>query len=265
MIKRLNDISECFAWMNELIGDASFSTPFCDKERIMSVSRKDGSLLFGAYEGESLTGVFCLMVLDGERYIETLFLYTREERAYEELLAFLSKEYPGYEMWFVFNPRNPILRAWLPKKNAFFYEEQRYMEYRGTPEEDAGEVICYDDRYRDEYLRIHSKEGYWDGEKVLERKDEFHIFLCIKDDRPVGYIDLSRGTDTNEIMDIRVLPEYRNRGIGALLLKKAIFVNRDNRLVLTVDTDNAPANHLYEKLGFRELPMNNIITAKLTL
>ena len=98
MIKRLNDISECFAWMNELIGDASFSTPFCDKERIMSVSRKDGSLLFGAYEGESLTGVFCLMVLDGERYIETLFLYTREERAYEELLAFLSKEYPGYDV-----------------------------------------------------------------------------------------------------------------------------------------------------------------------
>lgn len=265
MIKRLNDISECLAWMNELIGDASFSTPFCDKERIMSVSQKDGNLLLGVYEGESLTGVFCLMVLDEERYIETIFLYTREERAYEELLAFLSKEYPGYEMWFVFNPKNPILRAWLSRKNAFFYEEQRYMEYKDAPKEDTCEIVCYDDRYKDEYLRIHSKEGYWDGEKFLERKDEFHIFLCIKDDRPVGYIDLSRGTDTNEIMDIRVLPEYRNRGIGALLLKKAIFVNRDNRLVLTVDTDNAPANHLYEKLGFRELPMNNIITAKLTL
>ena len=66
-------------------------------------------------------------------------------------------------------------------------------------------------------------------------------------------------------IDIRVLPEYQNHGIGALLLKKAIYANKENRLVLTVDTDNAPANHLYEKLGFEEIPMNNIITAKLDL
>ena len=66
-------------------------------------------------------------------------------------------------------------------------------------------------------------------------------------------------------MDLWILPEYRNQGIGALLLKKAIFANGDKRLVLTVDIDNAPAIHLYEKMGFEEIPANNNITAKLVL
>ena len=265
MIKRLNDITECLEWMNDLICDESFSTPFCDRERILSISGKDNSLLLGAYEAERLTGVFCLMVLDAEKYIETVFLYTREKQAYEDLLAYLSIEYHGYEMWFVFNPRNPVLSAYLSQKEAFFYEEQRYMEYKGTGEENIGEIILYDDFYTDEYISIHSEEGYWDGEKVLEKKDDFYVFLCIRDNKLVGYIDLSKGENTNEIMDIRVLPEYQNCGIGALLLKKAIYANKENCLVLTVDMDNAPANHLYEKLGFEEIPMNNIITAKLDL
>ena len=265
MIKRINDISECLTWLDELVCDEFFSTPFCDKERIILIAEKRGSLLLGAYEAERLTGIFCLMILDAEKYIETLFLYTREKQAYEDLLAYLLKEYRGYEIWFVFNPKNPALRAYLSQKEAFFYEEKRYMEYKGAGEENVGEIMLYDDLYKDEYIGIHSDEGYWDGEKVLEKKDDFYIFLCIRDNKIAGYIDLSKGENTNEIMDIRVLPEYQNHGIGAMLLKKAIYANKENRLVLTVDTDNAPANHLYEKLGFEEIPMNNIITAKLDL
>lgn len=265
MIQKINDITDCLDWMNDLLYDESFSSPFCDRERILAVSRKDNHLLLGAYEAGRLIGVFCLMVIDAEKYIETIFLYAREEQAYEDLLAYSSKEYHGYEMWFVFNPKNSVLRDCLSKREAFFYKEQRYMEYKGTGEEDTGEIIPYDDLYKGEYISIHSKEGYWDGEEVLEKKDDFHIFLCIRDKKLSGYIDLSKGKDTNEIMDIRVLPEYRNCGIGALLLKKAIFANGENRLVLTADTDNAASNHLYEKLGFEEIPMNNVITAKLVL
>lgn len=265
MIKRLNDITECLEWMDDLIGDEALSTPFCGRDRILSILGKGNNLLLGTYEAERLIGVFCLMVIDAEKYIETLFLYTREELAYEDLLAYLSKEYHGYETWFVFNPKNPVLKNFLSRKRAFFYEEQRYMEYKGAEKENISGIISYDDLYKDEYISIHSNEGYWDGEKVLEKQSDFHIFLCIRDNKLVGYIDLSKGKDTNEIMDIRVLSDYQNCGIGAMLLKKAIFANKGSRLVLTVDTDNAPANHLYEKLGFEEIPANNAVTAKLDL
>lgn len=265
MIQTLHDITEHLAWLDAFICDPRFSSPFCSKERILSLAEKDTSLLLGAYEGQRLTGLFCLMVLDAEKYIETLFLYTESERAYENLLEYLSAACPGYEMWFVYNPKNPVLENFLFKKQAFFYEEQRYMEYNGaTPEEPDG-IIPYHHAYKEEYIRMHSKDGYWDGGKMLEQQDNFYIFLCVRDNRLIGYIDCSKGTGTNEVMDIRVLPEYRSQGIGALLLRKALFINRGNRLVLTVDTDNAPANHLYEKLGFQEISMNNLITAKLVL
>lgn len=265
MIKIENDITEHLGWIDSLCLDASFSTPFCDKARVKAVSKKENHILLCAYAGNLLTGIFCLLVLEEEKYIETVFLYTREKKAYVELMDDLSKRYKGYEMWFVYNPKNYVLQNYLSEKQAFFYMEQRYMEYKGVEKEDVSEVIPYCDLYKNDYIRIHNKEGYWDGEKVLEKIEDFYVYLCIRNQRLVGYIDLSKENDTNEIMDLWILPEYRNQGIGALLLKKAIFINGDKRLVLTVDIDNAPAIHLYEKMGFEEIPANNNITAKLVL
>lgn len=266
MVKEINEITCYLEWLDDFICDEYFSTPFFDKERIVSVAKKDGSFLLASYEGQKLTGIFCLLVLDEEKYIETLFLYSRERRSYEELMDYLSKQYGGYEVWFVYNPMNYVLKTYLSEKKAFFYVEQRYMEYQGGEKEDVLEIVPYCELYQDEYISIHSKDGYWDGEKVLANMDEFYIYLCVRDNRIAGYIDFSIGSNVNEIMDILVLPEYRNMGIGALLLKKAIFINDDNnRLVLTVDVDNLPANHLYEKVGFKELSSNNCITAKVVL
>lgn len=265
MIKKVKEITDYLGWLDAFICDEQLSTPFYDKERILSVAQKESSLLLAAYEEEELTGIFCLLLLDDEKYIETLFLYTRKRRAYEEMMDYLSKHYAGYEIWFVFNPMNEVLKTYLSEKQAFFYEKQRYMEYQCGEKENVSEIIPYSDYYRNAYIGIHSKDGYWDGEKMLANIDEFYICLCIRDNRLVGYIDLSKGSKINEIMDIFVLPEYRNAGIGALLLKKAIFINDSNRLVLTVDVDNVPANHLYEKIGFEEMSSNNCVTAKVTL
>ena len=88
------------------------------------------------------------------------------------------------------------------------------------------------------------------------------MFLCVRDNKLVGYIDLSKGIDLVEIMDIWILPEYRNQGIGTLLLRKAISFVGSKRLILTVDVDNNPANHLYEKIGFKEILSNNCMTAR---
>lgn len=264
-IRKMDDLTADPAWIDGFAEDPCFSTPFCGRDRIRALAEKKENLLLGAYEGEKLIGFFCLLALEEEKYLETLFLAAREKRAYDALWAYLRKTRLGHELWVVCNPKNPVLMGFLTEKQAFFYPEQRTMEAPEEETEDPDGVIPYDGRYREEYLRIHSRDGYWDGEKVLEQKDAFHIFLCIREGRLAGYLDVSNESGTNEIMDLRVLPECRNRGIGGLLLRKALFVNRGHRLILTVDTDNGPANHLYEKLGFREIPGERAITAKMTL
>lgn len=263
MIREIKDINEYLNWIDDYIYDQSFSTPFCDKERIIRASKKQENVLFGSYKEDKITGIFCLMVLDDEKTIETIYMYSKDSDAYEEIMEYLSKKYNDYEVWFVFNPNNYILKNLLLNRNAFFYTEQRYMEYHGTKPSDADEIIPYCEDYRDAYINIHSKDGYWNGEKVLEQIDRFDIFLCIRENKLAGYIDLSKGDEQIEIMDILVTPEYRNQGVGALLLRKAINHVYGRQLILTVDVDNNPAIHLYEKLGFKDIPLNNCMTAKL--
>lgn len=265
MIKQIKDVSNYLEWIDEYANDKCLSTPFYDFDKIVSTANNDKNLLLAVYDGEELIGIFCLWILTDEKYIETLFLCSRERRAYEELINYLSKQYNGYIIWFVYNPLNDVVNKYLLDKQAYFYEEQRFMQYEHNENNDVLEIIPYCDIYEDAYINIHSKDGYWDGKKVLDNLDRFFVFLCVRDNRLVGYIDFRKGSSVNEIIDILVLPEYRNMGIGTLLLKKAIHTNNGERLILTVDVNNAPANHLYEKIGFKEIPQNNCVTAKFTL
>lgn len=264
MIKTIDDITEHLNWLDGFLCDESFSSPFCDRKRIISASSKENNILLGAYKDETLAGIFCLMVLDDEKYIETIFLYCKESESYGELMDYLAENYCGYEAWFVFNPKNCVLRERLLDRKAFFYTEQRYMDYQGEILRDGEEIIPYCEGYKDEYIAIHSDDGYWNGQNVVEKIDDFDVFLCVRDGQLVGYIDISKGK-VPEIMDIRIIPEYRNQGIGALLLRKAISFVNGRRLILTVDVDNDAANHLYEKIGFKEIALNNCMTAKFVI
>lgn len=265
MIRKISNIKEHLKWLAEYLCDTSFSSPFCNEDRMISVSEKDDHILLGAYKEQKLAGIFCLMVSHDEKTIETIFMCSKESTAYEELIGYLSEYYIGYEVWFVFNPKNAAVKNCLIKRNAYFYTEQRYMEYQGHNLPDTKEIVPYCKSFQDEYVKIHDSEGYWNGEKVLENIRDFDVFLCIRDNRLVGYIDLSKGSDLVEIMDIWILPEYRNQGIGTLLLRKAVSFVKSKRLILTVDVDNDPANHLYEKMGFREILSNNCMTARYML
>ncbi len=75
------------------------------------------------------------------------------------------------------------------------------------------------------------------------------------DPQIVGFIGMILMAPESDILDITVLPEKRNGGIGTKLFE-ALFTAAKKRLVdtvyLEVRTSNAPARHLYEKMGFRE-------------
>lgn len=55
---------------------------------------------------------------------------------------------------------------------------------------------------------------------------------------------------TVELVACCVVPEFRNRGIGRMLLEWLIKENGDSVIALDVLADNAPAIALYKKCGF---------------
>ncbi len=73
-------------------------------------------------------------------------------------------------------------------------------------------------------------------------------------ENPIGRLIVNRAADQILLMDIALLPEYRNRGIGTALIQDLMVeARRDGKpLHLHVEPFN-PAFKLYQRLGFAKV------------
>lgn len=75
--------------------------------------------------------------------------------------------------------------------------------------------------------------------------------VILLDSRPVGRILVHRGDNAHVLVDIALLDEYRNRGIGTQLLQQLIASTAQHGIPLRLQVIKSnPALHLYERLGF---------------
>lgn len=81
---------------------------------------------------------------------------------------------------------------------------------------------------------------------------EFSVILS--DGRPAGRLYVARWPGEIRIVDIALLPERRNRGIGTKLLEDLIAESEASGKPLSIHVERFnPALRLYERLGFREV------------
>ncbi|MEM2158205.1 MAG: ribosomal protein S18-alanine N-acetyltransferase [Sulfolobales archaeon] len=87
------------------------------------------------------------------------------------------------------------------------------------------------------------------------------------DDKVVGYVmcrvesgigHLKRGLiKMGHVVSVAVLPDYRRRGIGKMMMEESMRRLKEyynvSEVYLEVRVSNLPAINLYEKLGFRKL------------
>ena len=97
-------------------------------------------------------------------------------------------------------------------------------------------------------------ERFKRGMKNSIGRDDVKVFVASEDGQVVGYIVASiRETNkTNSVIRvIAVLPEYRNRGVGAALMIRSFSYLRGNS-VKRVSTVTETAEGFYRKMGFEE-------------
>ena len=75
--------------------------------------------------------------------------------------------------------------------------------------------------------------------------------IILQAGQPIGRILIDRSEDAIHLVDIAVLPDYRNHGVGAELIGGLLAegATTGREVVLSVFHTN-PAIHLYERLGF---------------
>ncbi len=265
MIRPISDPQVFRDFLPAFRGDPLFSEPmlFTPEQlrcNLLEPLSSPWHRVLGVWKGKELTGLFSFLILQEERYLEMLVGLSRDADAYGEIADWLQEACSGFHADFVFNPRNPLLRALLEQKGASFDPEQQRMAFSGPPPElDTAGVEPLSAQNRAQYEAIHNRDVYWTGDKVAEATDRFRALVAMEGEAAVGYLDVTYGDEENEIYDLLVLESRRRRGWGRKLLAKAMAPG--DRLMLMVDVDNAPAIALYRSLGFETVPGQNSLTA----
>lgn len=267
MIKSVTDISEYNSFITSFLDDPEFSDPHLTArieagEKLGAMLERKDQHCFVTENSEGITGLFILLIIPEEKYIEMLIGITRDSDAFEDLLSFIEKNYPGYEADFVFNPLNHLIKNSLEKRGADFDKEQLKMVYtHNMPGCDTSSVERLSEKYTKQYVEMHTKDMYWTGEKVIEAPERFNTFVAVEDGIVTGYIDVTNCFDENEPYDVLVKEEYRRKGYGRQLLAKVLIENEPKDMMLLVDYDNKPAINLYESMGFIKKEKGNLLTA----
>lgn len=86
--------------------------------------------------------------------------------------------------------------------------------------------------------------------------NENAVYFCLEDDgKVIGYVGMWQSFDEGNINNIAVLPQYRRKGYGKLLLEHLIAYGKEHKLsflTLEVRESNMGARALYQSVGFLE-------------
>lgn len=85
------------------------------------------------------------------------------------------------------------------------------------------------------------------------------LLLIESDSIPIGRIYVYRSAREIRLMDIALVPDWRNRGIGTRLLRELMAEARStgSSLTLHVEPTN-PAQRMYQRLGFRLIEQRGV-------
>lgn len=132
-----------------------------------------------------------------------------------------------------------------PEDEAFLYEV-----YASTRAEELAQVP-WNEAQREAFLKsqfsaqqLHYRTYYPDS-----THDIIHL-----DSQPIGRLYVARSAEGISILDITILPEHRNKGVGTPLVKRLMdeAAETGKRLTIYVESFN-PSRRLFERLGFSKI------------
>ncbi len=101
-------------------------------------------------------------------------------------------------------------------------------------------------------------DDFWNYNILQEELNSSNskYIVAISKGEIIGFAGIKFALDQADIMNIVTRKDYRNKGIGTLLVNELISICKEfkaNSIFLEVNEDNIPAIKLYEKVGFKNV------------
>jgi ribosomal protein S18 acetylase RimI-like enzyme len=137
------------------------------------------------------------------------------------------------------------LRPTLPEDESFLLEV-----YASTRAQEMA-LVPWDDEQRNSFLAMQCSAQH---SHYRQQYPEASYSVILRDNSPVGRLYVMREERDIRILDITILPEYRNGGIGTSLLQDLLdeAAAAGQRVLIYVETFN-PSLRLLERLGFKNI------------
>ena len=268
MLEEITSLGGYETFIEEICCDTNYVDPhyLYDNNNLYNAFEKRDQHVYANINDGNIDGIFVLLILPTEKYIEMIIGLSKSEHAYNELFKYLKKNYKEYRCDFVINPKNILLKNILASKDAKFENGQQRMIARlSSHKEYPLDIQLYSEQWKQAYIDMHVKETYWTAERVLSAFDRFRVFLAIHQEQLVGYLDVTYTYKQNEPYSLIVLPEYQNLGYEQALLSKAIRMNGTNTMMTLVDVNAKEEIRIYEEAGFEVIKGQNSIFATITI
>lgn len=142
------------------------------------------------------------------------------------------------------------LRAALPEDEPFLLEV-----YASTRAQEMA-LVPWDDNQRKSFLTMQfaAQHSYYKA----QYPDASYSLIC-REEVPLGRFYVLRNEEDIRILDLTLLPDYRNGGIGTALLQNLLeeAAQSGKRVQIYVETYN-PSLRLFERLGFKNIAEEGI-------
>lgn len=120
-----------------------------------------------------------------------------------------------------------------------------HFERRSEPDDGLDDYVC-------------GFTGWWEG------RDDFHAVVAVDGQRVVGMgflalagrVPVPGAMDrrTGDIQSVYVLPEYRNQGIGSMVVRALVELGREHGCSRVTVHSGSRAIPVYERAGFLRQP-----------
>lgn len=110
-------------------------------------------------------------------------------------------------------------------------------------------IVPWDDNQKADFLNMqfNAQHTYYQ-----EHYKGAAFDLILLDGEPIGRLYLTQWEDEMRVIDIAILPEYRNRGIGRAIYDDIMAEAKAAGKTVSIHVEqNNPARRLYDRLGFR--------------
>jgi len=147
--------------------------------------------------------------------------------------------------------RNVQLRASDESDNELLY--RIFVESHGDL---AAAVADWDDARKKSFLRsqFQIQQEQYRGHYPQARFD-----VVVADGQVIGNFYVAPGADELLLVDVNLLPEFRNRGIGGALLQDLLDESENSNKPVSLHVmQGNPAIRLYERIGFEVVAQEGV-------